>query len=160
MSRPFGVLFVCLGNICRSPTAEGVFRARVEAAGLAGRIAIDSAGTASWHAGKPPDPRTVAAAARRGYDLSALRARQVEPADFARFDLLLAMDADNLAHLRRMKPAATGTQLGLVLEHARRQAAREVPDPWAGGPEGFEQVLDLLEDAADGLLATVRERLS
>ncbi|QLF93033.1 low molecular weight phosphotyrosine protein phosphatase [Pseudomonas sp. ABC1] len=152
------VLFVCLGNICRSPTAEGVFRRKVEQAGLSDRLQIDSAGTAAWHIGKAPDERTCRAARARGYELSGLRARQVEAGDFQRFDLILAMDAQNLADLQRLRPAKGGAELDLLL---RRYALAldEVPDPYYGGHEGFEQVLDLLEQASDALLADIRGRL-
>ena len=152
------VLFVCLGNICRSPTAEAVFRQRLQQAGLAERITVDSAGTGGWHVGKAPDPRTQEAAQRRGYDLSALRGRQVEVADFARFDLLLAMDKANLQHLQRMRPAQAHGELDLYLRRFQL-ALDEVPDPYYGGAEGFEQVLDLLEQASDALLNELRGRL-
>ena len=151
------VLFVCLGNICRSPTAEGVFRQRVRAAGLEERIRIDSAGTADWHAGKQPDRRSCQAAARRGYDLAVLRARQVQVEDFHRFDLILAMDPDNLAHLRALRPADARAELDLLLR--RFGLGQAVPDPYHGGEEGFEQVLDLIEQAADALLAELKGRL-
>ncbi|MBI0327929.1 low molecular weight protein-tyrosine-phosphatase [Burkholderia plantarii] len=150
------VCFVCLGNICRSPTAEGVMRAQVDAAGLAHAIEIDSAGTGDWHVGAPPDPRAQQAARSRGYDLSALRARQVEAADFARFDLLLAMDDANLAELRRRAPAELRHKLRLLMEFAGEGAAREVADPYFGGAQGFEQVLDQCEAACAGLLASLR----
>jgi len=152
------VLFVCLGNICRSPTAEGVVRALAarEAPELA--LEVDSAGTAGYHVGQPPDPRTRAAAARRGYDLSTLRARSVEPADFERFDLILAMDRENLTVLRRRAPAHAHERLRLFLEFAPEAASEEVPDPYYGGPNGFEEVLDLVETATRGLLAHLRQR--
>jgi protein-tyrosine phosphatase len=152
------VCFVCLGNICRSPTAEGVMRAQVDAAGLAHAIEIDSAGTGDWHVGAPPDPRAQQAARSRGYDLSALRARQVEAADFARFDLLLAMDDANLAELRRRAPAEHHHKLRLLMEFAGDGAAREVADPYFGGAHGFEQVLDQCEAACAGVLASLRAR--
>src|SRR5690554_1052508 len=152
------VLFVCLGNICRSPTAEGVFRYHVEQAGLQERIVIDSAGTADWHIGKAPDPRTVKAAAKRGYDLSALRGRQAQAADFQRFDLILAMDNSNLANLQAIRPADARAELALYLPRVGLEQ-REVPDPYYGGEEGFEQVLDLLEQASDALLNEVRSSL-
>lgn len=150
------VLFVCMGNICRSPTAEGVFTRKVTEAGLISRIRIDSAGTHAYHIGNPPDPRTMQAAQRRGYDLSALRARKVEVADFSRFDYVLAMDEDNLAILERMKPVASSSRVGLFMEFAPGYGIREVPDPYYGGPAGFEQVLDMVEAAAEGLLETIR----
>lgn len=149
------ILFVCLGNICRSPTAEGVFRCRARQAGLTA-LQIDSAGTAGWHIGKAPDPRTVAAAKRRGYDLSALRARQIRAADFDNFDLVLAMDKQNLAELKSIAPRGAKTSLGLFLDYAGNAAFREVPDPYYGGDAGFEQVLDLIEQASDGVIARLR----
>lgn len=152
------ILFVCLGNICRSPTAEGVLRelAAREAPELT--LEVDSAGTAAYHVGQAPDPRTRAAAARRGYDLSALRARTVEPADFERFDLILAMDRENLKALRRRAPSHTHERLRLLLEFSPDPAPDDVPDPYYGGPNGFEEVLDLVETATRGLLAHLRER--
>lgn len=149
------VLFVCMGNICRSPTAEGVFRHLVEEAGLAQRVLIDSAGTHDYHIGKPPDRRAQAAAVQRGYDLSGLRGRQVETRDFDEFDYILAMDAENLANLNRIKPSQHRAKVGLFLEYGQRFAEREVPDPYYGGVQGFDHVLDLVEDAAAGLLAGI-----
>ncbi|MDH2245018.1 low molecular weight phosphotyrosine protein phosphatase [Pseudomonas sp. GD03855] len=151
------VLFVCMGNICRSPTAEGVFRQRVEQAGLNHRIEIDSAGTGDWHVGKAPDSRTCEAAGRRGYQLAALRARQVQPEDFERFDLILAMDHDNMAYLRAMRPPHGRADLDLMLRRYGLEAD-VVPDPYYGGPDGFEEVLDLIEKACDGLLAEIKGR--
>lgn len=151
------VLFVCLGNICRSPTAHGVFEAQVRAAGLAGRISVDSAGTAGWHVGRPPDVRTQRAAAQRGYDLSRLRARQVSPGDFRTFDYVLAMDGENLATLRALRPGDSAARLQLFLDYAQGVAERDVPDPYYGGTAGFERVLDLVESASAGLLAHLRE---
>jgi len=152
------VLFVCLGNICRSPTAEGVARtlAAREAPELA--LEVDSAGTAGYHVGAAPDPRTRAAAARRGYDLGALRARMVAAEDFEHFDLILAMDRENLAALERRAPPSARGRLRLFLEFAPAQELREVPDPYYGGPNGFEEVLDLVEEATRGLLAHLRQR--
>lgn len=146
-----GVLFVCTGNICRSPTAEGVFKRCVEQAGMEGRIVSDSAGTHDYHVGDPPDPRTQAAARRRGYELGALRARRVRREDFERFDYVLAMDETNLRALERLCPPEHAHKVKLLLEFADG-SPREVPDPYYGGPEGFEQVLDLVEQAARGLL--------
>jgi len=155
------VLFVCLGNICRSPTADGVFRSMVASAGLSDLVQVDSAGTAAWHIGKTPDPRTIKAAAERGYDLSLLRARQALAADFDQFDYVLAMDLENLSNLRALKPAAARTDPQLFLRSfARRFNIDEVPDPYYGGADGFEQVLDLVEDACEGLLADIRQRLN
>ncbi|MCF7202285.1 low molecular weight protein-tyrosine-phosphatase [Pseudomonas oligotrophica] len=152
------VLFVCLGNICRSPTAEGVFRRRLRDAGLQARVEVDSAGTADWHAGKAPDARSCRAAATRGYTLDALRARQVSAEDFQRFDLILAMDHDNLARLEALRPQGSRAEVDLLL---RRYGlgCDAVPDPYHGGADGFDEVLDLIEQAADRLLDEVRARL-
>ena len=155
--RHQSILFVCLGNICRSPTAEAVFRAAAQRAGLAARLTIDSAGTGEWHVGSPPDWRAIAHAERRGYDLSKLRARQVSRDDFARFDWILAMDRYNLADLKRLRPASYAGHLGLFGEVAPGLAAREIPDPYDGGDEGFETVLDLCESASDALVARLTE---
>jgi protein-tyrosine phosphatase len=147
------VLMVCLGNICRSPTAEAVLRAKLEAAGLAHRVAVDSAGTGSWHIGSPPDARSQRHAAKRGYDLSALRGRQVAEADFRHFDLILAMDEDNLADLQRLAPD------GVSRAELRLFADVEVPDPYSGGPAGFERVLDLVEAASEAWVKDLAARL-
>ena len=144
------VLFVCMGNICRSPTAEGVMRGLVADAGLTDRIEIDSAGTGGWHAGAPPDGRSVAAAARRGIRLTGA-ARQVTRADFEDFDLLVAMDRENLADLSAIAPPGTGHKIRLLLGEGR-----DVPDPYYGGPHGFENVLDLVETACEQLLDELR----
>ncbi|PWC89080.1 phosphotyrosine protein phosphatase [Azospirillum sp. TSH100] len=146
------VLFVCTGNICRSPTAEGVFHQLAERAGLATLVVADSAGTHSYHVGEPPDPRTQRAALARGVDLSGLRARKVVAADFTRFDHILAMDHGHLAQLRRIAPVDATAALRLFLDDASGLEGREVPDPYYGGPDGFEQVLDLCEAGARGLL--------
>ncbi|MGH8140803.1 MAG: low molecular weight protein-tyrosine-phosphatase [Steroidobacteraceae bacterium] len=154
------ILFVCLGNICRSPTAETVFRQIMarEAPDLG--IEVDSAGTAGYHVGEPPDQRTRHAAMRRGYDMSALRARVVEPQDFGRFDLILAMDRENLDVLSRRAPPAARERIRLFLEFAPEVDTAEVPDPYYGGPNGFEEVLDLVEAASRGLMQHVqRERV-
>ncbi len=148
------ILFVCLGNICRSPTAEGVFRAKLaEDKRFNGiDLHIDSAGTGDWHVGKSPDARAQQAAKGRGYDLSGLRARQVESRDFKRFDFILAMDNDNLSHLQRLGQAqGYSGHVGLFLAFGNT-AQREVPDPYYGGEQGFQQVLDLIENASLGLL--------
>lgn len=152
------VLFVCLGNICRSPSAEAVMReiAAREAPELA--IEVDSAGTAGYHVGAAPDERSQEAARRRGYDMAPLRARVVEPEDFERFDLILAMDRSNLSILRRRAPVTARERVRLFLEFAPDAGAAEVPDPYYGGPAGFEQVLDLVEAAARGLIAHLRDR--
>jgi protein-tyrosine phosphatase len=149
------VLFVCLGNICRSPTAEAVFRERAARAGLDKYIHVDSAGTGNWHVGHPPDRRAIAHAARRGYDLAPLRARQVSREDFRRFGWILAMDESNLRDLQGLQPAEFGGHLGLMLDFAPTLGLRDVPDPYYGGVDGFERVLDLLEEASEGLLAQV-----
>lgn len=152
------VLFVCMGNICRSPTAEAVFRHQVREAGLEGQVEIDSAGTGDWHVGKAPDSRACQAAAQRGYELTSLRARQAVAEDFRRFDLILAMDHDNLKNLERLRPSTSGAELDLFL---RRYQLRcdAVPDPYYGGPDGFEEVLDLIEQASVALLDEVKARL-
>ena len=154
------ILFVCMGNICRSPTAEAVFRGKAAAAGLGARVAVDSAGTHGFHAGDPPDRRAQQAAARRGYDMSQLRGRAVAAADFEQYDLLLAMDDENLELLRARCPEAHADKVRLLLSFATQPGTRrDVPDPYYGNAQGFENVLDLIEDAADGLLAHVRQRL-
>lgn len=160
MDPKYRILFVCMGNICRSPTAEGVFGAHLQRSSLAARVVIDSAGTLDHHTGEAPDPRTQAAARRRGYDLSGLRARAVSPRDFAHADLLVAMDHANLAALARDCPAEHRHKLSLFLEFAPEVGLQEVPDPYYGGPEGFEQVLDLAEAATQGLLAHLERTLT
>jgi protein-tyrosine phosphatase len=152
------LLFVCLGNICRSPTVEGVFRSISlrEAPQLVTQV--DSAGTADYHVGDPPDRRSVLHARQRGYDLSALRARQVTRADFTHFDLLLAMDEANLVELRRMAPPAQRERAQLLLEYAGHAPERAVPDPYYGAAQDFERVVDLAEAATGGLLARLREQ--
>ncbi len=147
------VLFVCMGNICRSPTAEVVFRTRAARAGVDTHVAVASAGTGDWHAGMPPDRRAIAHAAKRGYDLSAVRARQVELADFKRFDWILAMDRVNLRELRTLRPPAYAGRLGLFLDFAPVLGLEDVPDPYYGAAVHFERVLDLVELASDGLIA-------
>ncbi len=149
------VLFVCLGNICRSPTAHGVFQELVSAEQLQGRIQVDSAGTGAWHVGEAPDQRASAAALARGYDLSSLRARAVTPDDFSRFDYVLAMDEQNLANLQVMAPSGYGGHLGLFLDFHPHPLLAEVPDPYYGGEAGFDQVLDLVEEASRGLLKEI-----
>lgn len=152
------VLFVCMGNICRSPTAEGAFRRLVEEANLADRIEIDSAGTHAYHVGEAPDRRSQAAAQRRGIDLSLQRARAIAAEDFGRYDWIVAMDSANLAHLQRSCPAPEREKLALLLDFAPQAPAREVPDPYYGGAQGFEHVLDLVEMGSAGLLAAIRDR--
>jgi protein-tyrosine phosphatase len=157
-----GVLMVCMGNICRSPTAEAVLRERLNRQGWADRVLLDSAGTHGYHVGAPPDPRAIEHAARRGYDLTGLRARRVGAGDFERFELILPMDDTNLADLQQRCPPAFTDRLRLLLEAAAypvRPVRREVPDPYYGGPAGFEQVLDLVEGACDALMPHIGRRL-
>ena len=149
------ILFICMGNICRSPTAEGVVRTLATRAGIASELEVDSAGTHGAHEGEPPDQRARKVAADRGYDLSGLRARRVKAQDFSRFDHILAMDRQNLAALRRICPPEHISKLGLFLDYANGLAADEVPDPYYGGVEGFENVLDMCERAALGLLDAI-----
>ncbi len=156
--KPIQVLMVCLGNICRSPTAQGVFEARIQQRQLAEHILVDSAGTSGWHIGELPDARSRKAAQRRGYDLSQQRGRQVTVQDFHDFDYILAMDRQNLQALKAICPDGFSGHLGLFLEFSRKQSYLEVPDPYHGGSEGFELVLDLIEEAADGLLADILEK--
>ena len=146
------VLFVCLGNICRSPSAQGVFEARLAERGLQHAYRVDSAGTGGYHAGEPPDRRAQAAARRRGYDISGQRARAVRDGDFHEYDLILAMDRSNLANLLQRAPANCRAQVRLFMAGAEGWP-QEVPDPYFGGEQGFEQVLDMLEAASDALLA-------
>jgi protein-tyrosine phosphatase len=153
--RTVSILFVCHGNICRSPTAEAVMRARAARAGLSG-VRVDSAGTSGCHAGEPPDRRAQRVAGQRGYDLSAQRARQVADTDFSDFDLILAADRDNLAALERRCPIGLRHKLALMLDALPDGAGREVPDPYYGGPSGFDHVLDLLEMACDGWIERLR----
>ena len=157
MSR-YAILFVCMGNICRSPTAHGVFRHKITHSGLAHSVVVDSAGTHNYHPGEPPDTRTQRHAAQRGYDLSDLRARQIIDADFARYDLILAMDQSNLRNLKALRPADARADLDLYLRRYEL-ALDEVPDPYYGGEDGFEQVLDLIEQASNALLIEIRGRL-
>ena len=158
-AQAVAVLFVCMGNICRSPTAEGVFLRKVVEAGLAGRIRVDSAGTHSYHIGHAPDPRSRSAALARGYDLGALRARQVNEQDFAAFDHILAMDEDNLAELRDVAPRRFRDKAHLFMDYSEKWHGIEVPDPYSGGVSGFEHVLDMIEDASAGLLAHIKKEL-
>ena len=151
------VLFVCLGNICRSPTAEGVFRSLIKQEGLAREINVDSAGTSNWHIGGSPDRRATAAARKRGIDLSQQRARQVEVADFETFDYILAMDRENFSNLSNLSPTGKEDRVKLFLAFARHADRGNVPDPYYGGEDGFDLVLDLTEDASRGLLAHIRE---
>jgi protein-tyrosine phosphatase len=156
---PVRVLFVCMGNICRSPTAHGVFERLVRDAGLSEHVEIDSAGTHAYHVGEPPDPRAQSTALTRGYDLSAQRARRVRVEDFESFDFVVAMDAENLADLAAICPGEHREKLTLFMHYAGHLGEDEVPDPYYGGRQGFERVLDLVEAAAHGLLEQVRGRL-
>ncbi len=152
------VLFVCTGNICRSPTAEGVARGIAERMGVGDQFEFDSAATHDYHVGDPPDARSINAAQVRGYDLSGLRARRVSDFDFIRFDHLLAMDCGHLAWLERACPDVRRHKLGLFLAYAERFEEDEVPDPYYGGAQGFEQVLDLIEDAASQLILRLTKK--
>jgi protein-tyrosine phosphatase len=156
--RRISVLFVCMGNICRSPTAQGVFERLVENHGLSSRIQIDSAGTHAYHVGEPPDKRATQAAGKRGIELGRQRARRVSVADFGAFDYVLAMDRDNFEDLIAICPPAHRSKLHLFLKFAAEADEDEVPDPYYGGPSGFERVLDLIEQAAQGLLAEIRQQ--
>jgi protein-tyrosine phosphatase len=156
--RKIKVLFVCMGNICRSPTAEGVFRHQVSVAGQADKIIVDSAGTHAYHIGSSPDRRAQQAALQRGYDLGSLRGRQVGAGDFNEFDYILAMDKENLANLRQICPLQEQHKLKLFMEFSRGFSQREIPDPYYGGNQGFENVLSLVEDAASGLLEEILAR--
>lgn len=155
---PVRVLFVCMGNICRSPTAEGVFRQLLAEHGLQERVEIDSAGTGSWHVGRPPDARAREAASRRGIDISALRGRQVCHADFEYFDYIVAMDRANIASLRELANPVDHQKLHLMMSFDDAFGEEEVPDPYYGGDSGFDRVLDMIESASAGLLGVVRQR--
>ena len=156
MNERISVLFVCLGNICRSPTAEAVFRHLVDDAGLSDRVTIDSAGTGDWHIGDAPDERATAAAKSRGYDLSILRARQLSQDDCGGHDYVIVMDTNNYETVKEACPSANVHRL---LDFAPDQKVRDVPDPYYGGDDGFDEVLDLIEEATRGLLADVRSKL-
>ena len=153
------ILFVCLGNICRSPMAEGIFRRELERRGIDHLVEVDSAGTGNWHVGEPPDPRARRAIARRGVDISHLRGRQVSKRDLDAFDLILAMDAENLSDLLALADESQARRIRLFLDFAPETGVREVPDPYYGEEDGFETVLDLLEAAAKGLADHVEEEL-
>jgi len=150
------VLFVCLGNICRSPTAEGVFRELVKKKGLSDIISTDSAGTGNWHVGKEPDKRAQKTALTRGYDLSDLRARQAKPKDFINFDYVLAMDRCNYADLQSMSPPGYEDRLYMFLSFDADSPEEQNPDPYYGGPAGFDYVLDLIEEASEGLIKDIQ----
>ena len=155
--RPYAILFVCMGNICRSPTADGVLRTKLKLLGLDKSVRVDSAGTHNYHPDSPPDARSQKHAARRGYDLCALRARQIVDADFEHFDLILAMDWDNLALVQDLCPPQHHSKVRRLTEFCQQLDSPVVPDPYYGGDAGFEQVLDLVEDACDGLLLHVKK---
>lgn len=150
--KPVNVLFVCLGNICRSPSAEAVFRSLVEKEGLVESIIVDSCGTAAYHVGEHPDSRAIIAAEKRGYDMAQLVARQMEISDFNKFDYMLAMDKENLKQLSERKPDNARSALCLFLDFHPSESAEEVPDPYYGGAKGFENVLDLIETAGEHFL--------
>lgn len=158
--KKVSVCFVCLGNICRSPTAEAVMRRLVDEAGLSARVLVDSAGTGNWHVGEAPDERAQRAGGQRGYDLAPLRARQIAGADFGRFDLIVAMDDANVSALQAVCPAAERDKIRLLMEFAPGSDARVVADPYFGGERGFEMVLDQCEAACAGLLAALRTQLA
>lgn len=153
------MLFVCLGNICRSPTAEAVFRSKVQRAGLDSHIDIDSAGTGDWHIGRAPDPRAIEHASQAGYDLDNLRARLVSEQDFSEFDYILAMDRQNLADLKMMRPPEFEGVLDLFLNFDSEQPIDQVPDPYSGGESAFRQVIDLIECGSDALIEQLRQPL-
>ncbi|OQA31920.1 MAG: Low molecular weight protein-tyrosine-phosphatase YfkJ [Betaproteobacteria bacterium ADurb.Bin341] len=154
------VLFVCMGNICRSPTAEGVFRHLLKRHGLENKVEVDSAGTHGYHVGESPDLRTQRAALERGYDLSQIRARRVAPQDLEYFDLVLAMDKNNLDSLRRMAPPDKQDRIKLLMDYSENFDDDEVPDPFYGLGYDFDLVIDMVEDAAKGLAKALKKRLS
>lgn len=160
MTETVRILFVCLGNICRSPTAHGVFLKRLADAGLSVSVEVDSCGTAGWHVGKSPDPRAIAAAAERGYDLSQLRARQFCPTDLGHYDYVLTMDHNNLSEIAGHGYEGARGRPELFLNYASRNDTDEVPDPYYGGQDGFGRVLDLIENASDGLIRHIKEHHS
>ena len=157
MNNRVSVLFVCMGNICRSPTAEGVFRHVVKQRNLQDRIIIDSAGTHAYHVGESPDSRAQATARTRGIDLSGQRARKVEVSDFDRFDYVIAMDRSNLEDLKHLRKEGQKAQLHLFMDFAKDWDNHEVPDPYYGGSNGFEQVFDMVQSASEGLLAHINK---
>jgi len=157
LQQPVKVLFVCMGNICRSPTAHGVFQSLVDEQGLGESIQVDSAGTHSYHIGSPPDLRSQAVARSRGIDLTGLRARRFVTTDFIEFDYLLGMDHTNLADMLALKPDATSARVKLMLEYSDRYQQQEVPDPYFGD-DGFDQVFDMIDNAARGLLRDIRSQ--
>jgi len=156
MAEPVRLLVVCLGNICRSPVAEGVLRARIGASTLAGRVELDSAGTGDWHVGEPPDRRAIANAASHGVDIGGLRARQLAASDFQRFDWLLCADRANLRDVKARAPSDAHARIALLLDWAGVEDEGEIPDPYTGGASQFEHVYQLLDRAADGAIARLR----
>jgi len=160
MKKNTSILFVCMGNICRSPTAEGIFRHIVEQQGLSDSFTLDSAGTHAYHVGAPPDHRAQETAESRGIDLSDLRGRKVTVNDFETFDYVLAMDKDNLNSLKDLYPSAKDSQLKLFLDFASDLNFDEVPDPYYGGTKGFEKVFDMLENASKGLINHIKEEVN
>jgi protein-tyrosine phosphatase len=157
LQQPVKVLFVCMGNICRSPTAHGVFQSLLDEKGIGGSIQVDSAGTHSYHIGSPPDLRSQAMAQSRGVDLTGLRARRFVTTDFTEFDYLLGMDHANLADMLALKPDATGARVKLMLDYSDRFEQQEIPDPYFG-EDGFDLVFDMIDDAARGLLRDIRSQ--
>lgn len=158
MNNPIRLLVVCLGNICRSPMAEGALRARIAEAGLAGRIAVHSVGTGDWHVGNPPDPRAIATAARHGVDISGLRARQLAAADYTDFDLLLCADRANLDDVRTRMPKQCNARAALMLEWAGEGATAEIPDPYTGGKAEFDRAWALVDAAAAAIVKRLSEK--
>lgn len=157
--KSVSVLFVCTGNICRSPTGEGVFQAMLKACGLEHQVAVDSAGIADYHVGEPPDTRSIEAAGARGIDLSTQRARQLHPDDFQKFDFLVAMDQTHLSEMQHLCPDGEDHRIKLLLDYAPQVGTRDVPDPYYGAGDGFAYVLDLVEAGSSGLLQDIRAAL-
>lgn len=157
--KTYSILFVCMGNICRSPTAHGVFLHKINALGLSSSVTVDSAGTHNFHPGSPPDKRSQKHATKRGYDLSDLRARQIRTADFNSFDLILVMDWDNLALVQDQCPPEYQGKVRRFTEFCLVHDSPVIPDPYYGGASGFDQVLDLVEDACEGLLRHVQGQI-
>jgi len=160
MERPIRILFVCLGNICRSPLAEGLFRHHVESAGLSAHFEIDSAGTGGWHVGEPPDERMCATALARGLDIRSLRARQIRPADLEKHNLVLAMDRENLRNVRKLAGSADASHVMLFRHFDPEPGTGEVPDPYYGGEEGFREVFEIVDRTSRALLAHLRREHS
>lgn len=161
MTAAIRVLMVCTGNICRSPTAEGVLRRKLADGGLQDQVEVASAGTVDYHAGSPPDHRAQQSALRRGYDLSRQRARQLRADDFELFDLVVAMDTDHVERMVELCPGPLSSRIRLLMDFSpRRQRGMSVPDPYYGAPAGFERVLDLIEEACEGLMGDLRSRLT